>query len=180
MNSRYVKSVEHKYLPEFVYGSMDGTITTFAVVSVVMGASLSSSIILILGFANLVADGFSMSLSNYLSTSSSNDLNKRIKGFKRKSALKTSIATFVSFFVVGFIPLFPFVLATVTNNFNIEANQFIYSIFFTALALGIVGWFKGKITKKNRITSSIQTITIGGIAASLAFLIGLLIKNLIG
>ena len=179
MNSRYVKSLGHKYLPEFVYGGMDGAITTFAIVSGVMGASLSSSIILILGFANLVADGFSMAVSNYMSTSSRNDLVKRIKGAERKNPLKTSIATFVSFFIIGFIPLFSFVLAAITNNPNIEINQFIYSIFFTVLALGFVGWFKGKITEKNRITSSIQTIIIGGIAASLAFLIGFLIKNLI-
>jgi len=180
MDSHYVKKVEYKYLPEFVYGGMDGAITTFAIVSGVVGASLNSSIILILGFANLVADGFSMAVSNYLSTSSRNDLSKRIKGFERKNPLKTSIATFVSFFVIGFIPLFSFVFAALTNNFNIETNQFIYSIFFTALALGIVGWFKGKVTKKNKTFSSIQTIIIGGIAASLAFLIGLLIKNLIG
>ncbi len=50
------KSVERKYLFEFVYGSIDGTITTFAVVAGAVGASLNSAIILILGFANLFAD----------------------------------------------------------------------------------------------------------------------------
>lgn len=180
MVSRYVKRVEYKYLPEFVYGGMDGAITTFAIVSGVVGASLSSSIILILGFANLVADGFSMAVSNYMSTRSRNDLTKGIKGIGRKSALKTSIATFISFFVIGFIPLFSFVLAAVTNNSNLVTNQFMYSIFFTALALGMVGWFKGEVTQKNRISSSIQTIIIGGIAASLAFIIGFSIKNMIG
>lgn len=180
MNSRYTKRVEYKYLPEFVYGGIDGTITTFAIVSGVMGAALSSSIILILGFANLVADGFSMAVSNYMSTRSRNDLIKKVKGLERKNPLKTSFATFVSFFVIGFIPLFSFVLAAVTQNPSIEINQFIYSIFFTALALGIVGWFKGKITEKNKAFSSIQTIIIGGIAAGLAFLIGFFIKNLIG
>ena len=68
---------KHSYLPEFVYGGIDGTITTFAVVSGVVGASLSSAIILILGFANLFADGFSMAVSNYLSTQSRNDLEKK-------------------------------------------------------------------------------------------------------
>jgi len=59
-----------KYLAEFVYGGIDGAVTTFAVVSGVIGASLSSSIVLILGFANLFADGFSMAISNYLSAKS--------------------------------------------------------------------------------------------------------------
>lgn len=53
------------HLEDFVYGSIDGTVTTFAVVAGAIGASLSPSIVLILGFANLFADGFSMAAANY-------------------------------------------------------------------------------------------------------------------
>jgi hypothetical protein len=60
-----------KYLPDLIYGANDGIITTLAVVSGVTGAALSSTVILILGFANLVADGFSMGASNVLSRPSS-------------------------------------------------------------------------------------------------------------
>jgi len=56
----------HFYLRDFVYGSIDGCVTTFAVVSGVVGAELSVGIVVILGFANLLADGFSMAVSNYL------------------------------------------------------------------------------------------------------------------
>ncbi|MEZ4826535.1 MAG: VIT1/CCC1 transporter family protein [Bacteroidia bacterium] len=56
------------FLPEFVYGGIDGSVTTFAVVAGSAGADLDISIILILGFANLLADGFSMSVGAYLST----------------------------------------------------------------------------------------------------------------
>jgi len=56
-----------KYLGEFVYGGVDGSVTTFAVVAGAAGANLESSIVLILGFANLLADGFSMSVGAYLS-----------------------------------------------------------------------------------------------------------------
>lgn len=54
------------YLRDFVYGAIDGAVTTFAVVAGVEGAGLSASIVIILGVANLVADGFSMAASNYL------------------------------------------------------------------------------------------------------------------
>lgn len=56
------------YIKSFVYGGLDGTITTFAVVAGVAGASLSSNIILILGFANLIADGIAMAFGDILST----------------------------------------------------------------------------------------------------------------
>ena len=59
-----------KYIGDAVYGAIDGIVTTFAIVSGVVGADLSPNIILILGFANLLADGFSMAAGNYLSTKS--------------------------------------------------------------------------------------------------------------
>ena len=59
-----------QYIGDFVYGGLDGIITTFAVVSGVAGANLGTSVILILGMANLLADGFSMATGAYLSTKS--------------------------------------------------------------------------------------------------------------
>ena len=56
------------YIKSLVYGGLDGTITTFAVVAGVAGASLHSNVILILGFANLIADGIAMAFGDYLST----------------------------------------------------------------------------------------------------------------
>jgi vacuolar iron transporter family protein len=56
------------YLRDFVYGAIDGVVTTFAVVAGVAGAALSAEVVIVLGLANLVADGFSMSTSNYLSS----------------------------------------------------------------------------------------------------------------
>ena len=54
------------YLHDFIYGAIDGAVTTFAVVSGVAGADLGAAVVIILGGANLIADGFSMAVSNYL------------------------------------------------------------------------------------------------------------------
>lgn len=59
-----------RYLGEFVYGGIDGSVTTFAVVAGSVGAGLDSAVIIILGFANLLADGFAMSVGAYLSSKS--------------------------------------------------------------------------------------------------------------
>ena len=56
------------YLRDWVYGGIDGSVTTFAIVSGVAGASLSPAIVMILGVANLLADGFSMAAGNYSAT----------------------------------------------------------------------------------------------------------------
>ncbi len=68
-----------EYLGEFVYGGIDGSVTTFAVVAGSVGAHLDSAIILILGFANLFADGFSMSVGAYLSAKSQRDNYRKHK-----------------------------------------------------------------------------------------------------
>ena len=73
-----------QYLGEFVYGAIDGTITTFAVVAGAAGASLSSGVVIILGFANLLADGFSMACGNFLSERTQKDyIEKERKREKR-------------------------------------------------------------------------------------------------
>jgi len=55
-----------QYLGEFVYGAIDGVVTTFAVVAGATGAALSPVVVIILGFANLIADGFSMAVGNFI------------------------------------------------------------------------------------------------------------------
>ncbi|MCL5429596.1 MAG: VIT1/CCC1 transporter family protein [Chloroflexi bacterium] len=66
-----------QYLGEMVYGGLDGIITTFAVVSGVAGAQLGTPVILILGLANLLADGFSMATGSYLSTKSKQEYYRK-------------------------------------------------------------------------------------------------------
>ena len=67
------------YLKDFIYGAIDGAVTTFAVVAGVAGAGLSSAVIIILGFANLFADGFSMAISNFLGTRAENQLRDKAR-----------------------------------------------------------------------------------------------------
>lgn len=69
-----------EYLPEAVYGSIDGIVTTFAVVAGAAGANLSIQVVLILGLANLIADGLSMSIGSYLSKKSEREnYNKHLQ-----------------------------------------------------------------------------------------------------
>jgi VIT1/CCC1 family predicted Fe2+/Mn2+ transporter len=70
------------YVAEFVYGGIDGAITTFAVVAGASGANLSLSVIIILGVANLFADGFSMSVGNYFSTKAEQDNYEKHKAIE--------------------------------------------------------------------------------------------------
>ena len=65
-------------LRDLVYGAIDGTVTTFAIVAGVEGAGLSHGVIVALGIANILADGFSMAAANYSGTKAELDDRKRI------------------------------------------------------------------------------------------------------
>ena len=71
-----------KYQPEFVYGGIDGCVTTFAVVAGATGAHFHSNIIIVLGLANLLADGLSMSIGSYLSSKADAHHYQKHKKFK--------------------------------------------------------------------------------------------------
>lgn len=72
------------YLRDFVYGGIDGAVTTFAVVSGVSGAELSDGIVIILGIANLLADGFSMAASNFSGTKTEIDDAERLRAVEER------------------------------------------------------------------------------------------------
>lgn len=79
ISERLAAATEHNYLGDFVLGAIDGAVTTFAVVSGSAGAGLPAGVAVVLGFANIFADGFSMAVSNYFSTKSEHELLDRAR-----------------------------------------------------------------------------------------------------
>ena len=77
IRSRLREGPPQRDLRDLIFGAVDGTVTTFAVVSGVSGAGLAAGIVIVLGVANLVADGFSMGISNFLGTRAEQQLPER-------------------------------------------------------------------------------------------------------
>ncbi len=84
IHQRLTAGPEQSYLRDWVYGGIDGTVTTFALVAGVIGAHLASRVILILGGANLIADGFAMAASNYLATRSEREEFEHAEAVERR------------------------------------------------------------------------------------------------
>lgn len=72
------------YLRDWVYGGIDGTVTTFAIMAGVVGANLSSTVVVILGVANLLADGFSMAAGNYTGTKAEHDEYEQLRRMEER------------------------------------------------------------------------------------------------
>jgi VIT1/CCC1 family predicted Fe2+/Mn2+ transporter len=215
------------YISEFVYGGIDGAITTFAVVAGAAGANADLSWVLIFGFANLIADGFSMSVGNYFAVKADKDnyekhraieyweikhlREKEVeeireiyegKGFKGelleqvveviisdddvwvdtmmkeelemskddKTPIMTASATFLSFNLLGIIPLLAYVFAAIFHADR--TNLFLISCISTGIALMIIGFLKSKVTQKSWSKGVMETLLLGGLAAFFAYFVG--------
>ena len=228
-------STKHSYLRDFVYGAIDGTVTTFAVVSGVAGAGLNPEIVIVLGMANLLGDGFSMAAGNYLGTRTDQQLREKARAMEKRhiriepegekeeirqiyaakgfegedleravdiitsnekrwidtmlvdelgiplegpSAFKAASMTFVAFFAVGLLPLLAFIYGIVVPT---EASMlFIVSSAITAVAFFLVGATKSWFVDQKWYWSGLETLFIGGIAAALAYGVGVLLKGIVG
>lgn len=219
----------HNYLRDWIYGGIDGSVTTFAVVTGVVGAQLAPAIIVIMGFANLLADGFSMAASNFLGTKSEHDDARRLESIERRhievapdgereevrqifsakgfdgmdlervvelitsdtdrwvrtmlteeyglpleprSAWTAALTTFSAFAVCGVVPLIPFLVGL--------APPFEISIFLTGGVFFIIGSIKSRWSTVSWWQSGLSTLLVGGIAAALAYAVGLLLRRLAG
>jgi VIT1/CCC1 family predicted Fe2+/Mn2+ transporter len=160
-----------KFLPDIIYGANDGIITTLAIISGVVGAALPSIVILILGFANLLADGLSMGASNVLSRRSdtaASDLPSL------STAARHGVATFIGFVAAGLIPLSAYVLPWFGDH-----------RFATAGALGLIALFvigAGRAAFSNRhwLIAGVEMLVIGALAAAAAYGIGAVGAMLVG
>ncbi len=84
IQARLRQDTQASYLRDWIYGGIDGTVTTFAIVAGVVGADLSGRVVLVLGLANLVADGFAMGAANYSATKAELDDYRRLLAIERK------------------------------------------------------------------------------------------------
>lgn len=220
-----------EYLGEFVYGGIDGSVTTFAVVAGAVGAGLDSSVIIILGFANLIADGFSMSVGAYLSSKSErdnyykhqkveywevehmSDIEKEeireifaAKGFHgqlldrvvevitadkdrwvdvmmkeelgmsvpTRSPFTIGMVTFVSFMIVGLIPLSVYVWDYLSD---FPGDLFVWASLLTTSAFAVIGILKSYVTETSKWKGLLETVLLGVLAASLSYVVGDLLEH---
>jgi len=233
IRDRLTGSTSPSYIKDFIYGAIDGAVTTFAIVAASVGAGLSAGVVIVLGLANLLADGFSMAASNYLGTKADQQLFEKTKAEEHKEiethpegeieeirqifasqgfegenlehvvevitgdrelwvktmlreehgleeggpeAFKAAKATFIAFLVVGAVPLLPYF---VDPLFTVP-RQFMVSCVMTAFAFLMVGWVKGRIVGVSKVRSALETLAIGGSAAAVAYVVGVLLRGMAG
>lgn len=160
------------HIRDIFYGANDGIVTTFAIVTGAVGAGFDNVVILILGLASLIADGFSMGVSNYLGSRSEREVAQEEGQQREGSVVTPALYTFVSFILAGSIPLLPYALGI--------SGGFLTASIATGGALFAVGAALGKfVLKQSWVLWGIQMLLIGGAAALIAFVVGRLVGYIV-
>ena len=167
--------IARHYIRELVYGANDGIITTFAVVAGVAGGGLSLSAVLIIGAANLLADGLSMGVGSYLAIRAHEGvLELQALPEQEASPFRHGAATFAAFVSAGFVPLVPYTIASLT------IDRFAWSIALTMFALFTVGALRSMISNARWWRAGVEMLTLGAIVAAVAYASGSVVASLVG
>ena len=165
-----IMAMARHYLRDVVYGANDGIITTFAVVTGVAGGSLSQFAVLVVGTANLAADGVAMGVGNLLAIwAHESALEADDRPEEEAFPWKHGVATLVAFVLAGAIPLIPYVVPLA------ERLRLPSSALLTMTALFSVGIARAAVTRDRWWRTGSEMLLLGGVVAAAAYGAGALI-----
>jgi VIT1/CCC1 family predicted Fe2+/Mn2+ transporter len=170
LNGRPPDGLGH-YLRDVIYGASDGVVTTMAVVAGATGAAFDAKVGLVLGFANLAADGLSMGASNYLGLKS--ELEQAGASVANEKPLRHGVATFIAFVLAGGIPLLAYL--PVVNS----QHRLFVALLLAAVTLIVVGVGRARFIRRSIWRSAGEMLIITGLASAAAYVLGLLIAPLL-
>jgi VIT1/CCC1 family predicted Fe2+/Mn2+ transporter len=165
--------IARHYIRDLVYGANDGIITTFAVVAGVAGGSLSAAAVLVVGAANLAADGVAMGVGNLLAIRA-NESALAADGRPEEEAYpwKHGLATLIAFVGAGVVPLLPYMIPAVSGG------RLLGSTVLTMASLFAVGVVRAGITRDRWWSTGFEMLMLGGVVAVAAYGAGALAASL--
>lgn len=160
------------YIRDLVYGANDGIVTTFAVVAGVAGGALSHTAVLVIGAANLFADGLSMGIGNFLAIRA-HESAREAERLPEEEAYPSrhGLATFLAFVVAGAVPLLPYVFGT------LQSGRLLGSAILTFLALFIVGAARSTVTAGTWWRTGLEMLLLGALVAGAAYGAGAIVAS---
>ena len=168
-----VVGVARHYIRDLVYGANDGIITTFAVVAGVAGGSLSTAAVLVVGAANLAADGVAMGVGNLLAIRAHESaLTADGRPEEETYPWKHGLATLAAFVGAGAVPLIPYILPAA------DGGRLVWSSVLTMMSLFGVGVARAAVTRDQWWRTGAEMLLLGGAVAVAAYGAGALVAAL--
>lgn len=167
-------AIARHYIRDLVYGANDGIITTFAVVAGVAGGSLSNAALLVIGAANLAADGVSMGVGNLLAIRA-HERALEADGLPEQETYpyKHGMATLAAFVGAGAVPLLPYVLPIG------QQRRLVTATVLTLGSLFLLGAARAVVTRDSWWKAGLETLALGAAVALAAYAAGAVVAAVV-
>ncbi len=156
------------FLRNFVFGVEDSLVSTVGLLSGIALATVPAKTIFLTGVVLIFVEAFSMAAGTYLSESSAEGYANGTDTPTKTNVL-AAVVMFFSYFVSGFIPLFPYVLWPVDMALKISIAASIAALFGLGLLSAI-------LSKTNLFKSALRMTVIGGLAIAVGAVAGIVIS----
>jgi VIT1/CCC1 family predicted Fe2+/Mn2+ transporter len=157
------------YVRNFIFGAEDSLVSTVGLLTGIATAGISGKEIVISGVILICVEAFSMSVGSFLSERATEESSLNYNEQNSKSLL-AALIMFLSYFVCGFIPLFPYIITSTDQAFWL-------SIVLSSISLFILGVISAKILKTKILKNALRMLIIGGFAIGIGVIVGIFFKS---
>lgn len=158
------------FVRNFIFGVEDSLVSTVGLLSGIASAGVNKNTIFITGTVLIFVEAFSMATGSFLSEHSAEEFESH-HSVKPKKSIEASIIMFFSYFLTGFIPLFPYIAFE-------KQTAFYTSIVFSLISLFILGWVSGILFNAKVWRRAMEMLILGGVAIGVGIIVGNLTNQL--
>lgn len=169
--TRHIRHASAKLIGDYVrssfFGIEDSLVSTTGLIAGVSVATTDTKFIVTAGVVAIAVEAISMAAGEFLSEETERDMDAK---HGKSNPLVGGLIMLVSYFVAGLIPLAPVIF--LPHEYALGA-----SIGAAMVGLFALGYVRGKITSRPPLRSATKVLIVGGIAATIGIVVGLLFKN---
>ena len=156
------------FFRNFIFGVEDSLVSTVGLLSGIALATVPEKTIFLTGVVLVFVEAFSMSAGSFLSESSAEDYANSSNA-PTKNPVFAALIMFVSYFVSGFIPIFPYLIFPTDTALPV-------SIGLSVIALFILGTVSAAVSSASLIKNGLRMALIGGLAIAVGALAGTVVS----
>lgn len=163
---KHRKRIAPDYIHSGFFGVEDSLVSTTGVLAGIAISAGSREAIIATALVIIAVESTSMAASEFISEETEEDISH---DKLPANPILSGFIIFASYIIAGMVPLAPYLLLP-------ASSAIIISILAALAGLFILGIYKGKISHKSPLRSAIEVLVIGGVAAAIGLVVGIVFK----
>ncbi len=154
------------YVRSSFFGIEDSLVSTTGLIAGISVGTADRNVVILAGAVAIAVEAISMAAGEFLSEEAEKDMSQ---GRDRANPVIGGLIMLISYAVAGMVPLAPILILD-------QAYALAGSILAALVGLFLLGYVRGKITRKSAMKQAIRVLVVGGVAAAIGIVVGVLYK----